>query len=94
MDQLRDVLIPTFLFGLLVSMFVSLILDVILKPRRKRRRRWGPILHPIATIKRRLAAARPFTRDRRLRPQARPDGVALGHAVPAGHAGRCAAGCG
>ena len=89
MDQLRDVLIPTFLFGLLVSMFVSLILDVILKPRRKRRRRWGPILHPIATIKRRLSPLGRSPRDHRLRPQARPDGVALGQPVPAGHAGRC-----
>ncbi|MGH9270099.1 MAG: ABC1 kinase family protein, partial [Ilumatobacteraceae bacterium] len=71
-DQLWDVLIPTFLFGLLVSMFVSLILDVILKPRRHRRRRWGPILHPIATIKRRLS---PLGRSREIIGYARKRGL-------------------
>ncbi len=71
-EQLWDVLLPTFLFGLLVSMFVSLVLDVILKPRRRRRRRWGTILHPIATIKRRLS---PLGRSREIVGYARKRGL-------------------
>jgi ubiquinone biosynthesis protein len=43
-------------FGVLVTMFVSLTLELILKPRSDRRRRLGPLLHPIATVKRKLAS--------------------------------------
>ena len=38
-----------FFVGLLVSMFVGLGLDILLKPKVRKRRRYGPILHPIAT---------------------------------------------
>ena len=38
--QLKDVLLLAFFFGVLVSMFVGLILDVILKPRAGKRHRW------------------------------------------------------
>src|SRR6476660_8641472 len=42
-SDLNDILALTFFFGVLVSMFVSLTLEVILKPRVERRRRFGPI---------------------------------------------------
>jgi ubiquinone biosynthesis protein len=53
-SQLEDVLPLALFFGVLISMFVGVILDVILKPQRHRHRfRW--LVHPIATVKRRLA---------------------------------------
>jgi ubiquinone biosynthesis protein len=71
-SQLDDVLPLTFFFGLLISMFVGLILDVILKPRVKKRHRYGPLLHPIRTIKRKVA---PLGRSREILRYARKRGL-------------------
>jgi len=70
--QLNDVLLLAFFIGLLVSMLVSLVLDVILKPKTHRRRSWRPILHPIATVKRKLA---PLGRSREILGYARKRGL-------------------
>ena len=54
--ELNDVLALAFFFGIFVTMFVSLALELLLRPKVRRRRHWlRPILHPITTIKRRLA---------------------------------------
>ena len=53
--QLEDILPLALFFGVLISMFVGLILDVILKPKHGKHHRLRWLLHPIATIKRRLA---------------------------------------
>jgi ubiquinone biosynthesis protein len=71
-SDLNDVLVLSFFFGVLVSMFVSLTLEIIMKPRVWKRRRFGPILHPIATIKRKLA---PLGRSREILRYARKRGV-------------------
>ncbi|HEY1280598.1 MAG TPA: AarF/UbiB family protein [Acidimicrobiales bacterium] len=70
--DLNHILALSFFFGVLVSMFVSLTLEIILKPRVARRRRFGPILHPIATLRRRLA---PLSRSREILRYARKRGV-------------------
>ena len=60
-------------FGALVSMFVSLVFDIILRPREQRsRRRFGPFLHPIATLKRKFA---PLGRSRQIVGYARRRGL-------------------
>jgi ubiquinone biosynthesis protein len=71
-SDLNDIFVLTVFFGVLVTMFVSLTLEIILKPRVWKRRRYGPILHPIATIKRRLA---PLGRSREILRYARKRGV-------------------
>ena len=71
-SDLNDILALSFFFGVLISMFVSLTLEIILKPRVERRRRFGPILHPIATVKRRLA---PLGRFREILRHARKRGL-------------------
>src|SRR3954447_8573242 len=53
--QLEDILPLALFFGVLISMFVGLILDVILKPKHGKHHRLRWLLHPIKTIKRRLA---------------------------------------
>ena len=53
--QLEDILPLALFFGVLISMFVGLILDVILKPKHGKHHRFRWLLHPIKTIKRRLA---------------------------------------
>ena len=70
--QLNDVLVLTFFVGLLVSMLVGLGLDILLKPKVRKRRRYGPILHPIATVKRKLA---PLGRSRQILGYARKRGL-------------------
>ena len=62
-DQLNDVLLLAFFFGVFVSMFVGLILDVILKPRTGKHHRFRWLLHPVATVKRKLA---PLGRSREI----------------------------
>jgi ubiquinone biosynthesis protein len=71
-SDLNDIFFLSVFFGVLVTMFVSLTLEIILKPRVWKRRRYGPILHPIATIKRRLA---PLGRSREILRYARKRGV-------------------
>jgi ubiquinone biosynthesis protein len=71
-SDLNDILVLSIFFGVMVTMFVSLALELILKQRPRRRRRFGPILHPIATIKRRLA---PLGRSREILRYARKRGL-------------------
>jgi ubiquinone biosynthesis protein len=71
-SDLNDIFFLSVFFGVLVTMFVSLTLEIILKPRVWRRRRFGPFLHPIATIKRRMA---PLGRSREILRYARKRGV-------------------
>jgi ubiquinone biosynthesis protein len=71
-SQLDDVLPLALFFGILISMFVGLILDVILKPRHDKHRRLRWLVHPIATIKRRLA---PLGRFREILRYARKRGL-------------------
>src|ERR1700712_2681413 len=69
--QMENILPLALFFGVFISMFVGLILDVMLKPKSKRHRfRW--LLHPIATAKRRLA---PFGRFRQILGYARKRGL-------------------
>jgi ubiquinone biosynthesis protein len=70
--QLNDVLLLAFFFGVFVSMFVGLILDVILKPRTGKHHRFRWLLHPIATAKRKLA---PLGRSREILRYARKRGL-------------------
>jgi len=70
--ELDHVIILAFLVGLLVSMVVGLILDILLKPRVRKRHRFGPLLHPIATVKRKLA---PLGRSRQILGYARKRGL-------------------
>ena len=53
-------------------MFVSLVFDIILRPRESKPRRFGPFLHPIATIKRKLS---PLGRSRQILGYARRRGL-------------------
>src|SRR5262245_8882693 len=71
-SELNEILVLSFFFGVLITMFVSLTLELILKPRAWNRRRFGPILHPIATLKRKLA---PLGRSREILRYARKRGV-------------------
>ena len=71
--DLREVFFLAVFFGVLVSMFVSLVFDIILRPREQRsRRRFGPFLHPIATLKRKFA---PLGRSRQIVGYARRRGL-------------------
>ncbi len=70
--QLEDILPLALFFGVLISMFVGLILDVILKPKHGKHHRLRWLIHPIATIKRRLA---PFGRFREILRFARKRGL-------------------
>ncbi len=70
--QLNGILPLVFFFGLLISMFVGLILDVLLKPKVRKRHRYGPILHPIKTVKRKVA---PLGRSREILGYARKRGL-------------------
>ncbi len=76
--QLNDILLLAFFFGLMISMFVGLILDVVLKPRSHKRHRYGPLLHPIRTIKRKLA---PLGRSREILRYARKRGLTHYHSA-------------
>jgi ubiquinone biosynthesis protein len=71
-QQLDDVLLLAFFFGVLISMFVGLILDVILKPQTRKRHRFRWLLHPVATIKRKVA---PLGRFRQILGYARKRGL-------------------
>jgi ubiquinone biosynthesis protein len=66
------VIVLAFFIGLIVSMFVGLILDIILKPKVKKRHRFRPLLHPIATVKRKFA---PLGRSREILHYARKRGL-------------------
>jgi len=70
--QLNKVLPLAFFFGLLISMFVGLFLDVLLKPKTQKHHRYGPILHPIKTVKRKVA---PLGRSREILRYARKRGL-------------------
>src|SRR4051794_11458679 len=70
--DLDHVIVLAFFVGLIISMFVGLILDVVLKPRTRKRRHYGPILHPIKTVKRKLA---PLGRSREILHYARKRGL-------------------
>ena len=83
--QLEDVLLLALFFGVLVSMFVGLALDIILKPRRAKHHRFRWLIHPIATIQRKVA---PLGRFREiLRYARRPRPPALRVVVEARDAG-------
>jgi ubiquinone biosynthesis protein len=69
-DELGDVWLLSLFFGLLAAMVISIVLDVVLRP--KRRRRVARIPHPIRSIKRRLA---PFGRFREILHHARKRGL-------------------
>jgi len=71
-SQIEDVLPLALFFGVLISMFVGLILDVILKPKQGKRHRFRWLIHPIATVKRRLA---PLGRFREILRYARKRGL-------------------
>jgi ubiquinone biosynthesis protein len=60
-DELGDVWLLSLFFGLMAAMVISIVLDVVLRP--KHRRRATRIPHPIRSIKRRLA---PFGRFREI----------------------------
>src|SRR6476620_7025195 len=70
--QLNHVLLLALFFGVLISMFVGLILDVILKPQQGHHRRFRWLIHPIKTAKRRLA---PLGRFREILRYARKRGL-------------------
>src|SRR6478752_6986422 len=70
--QLEDILPLALFFGVLISMFVGLILDVILKPKQGHHRRFRWLIHPIKTAKRRLA---PLGRFREILRYARKRGL-------------------
>ena len=70
--QLNHVLLLALFFGVLISMFVGLILDVILKPQVAKHHRYRWLLHPIATAKRKLA---PLGRSREILRYARKRGL-------------------
>jgi ubiquinone biosynthesis protein len=71
-SQLEDILPLALFFGVLVSMLVGLVLDILLKPRQQKRHRLRWLVHPIATVKRRLA---PFGRFREILGYARKRGL-------------------
>ena len=70
--DMDHVIVLAFFIGLLVSMLVGLILDVLLKPKVRKRHQFRPILHPIATAKRKLA---PLGRSRQILGYARKRGL-------------------
>lgn len=70
--QLNDILLLALFVGVLTSMFVGLILDVVLKPRTRHRRRFRTLLHPVNAVKRRLA---PLGRSREILGYARKRGL-------------------
>src|SRR5262249_50319168 len=70
--QLNHVLLLARFIGVLISMFVGLIIDVILKPRVAKHHRFRCLLHPIATAKRKLA---PLGRSREILRYARKRGL-------------------
>jgi len=70
--QLNHVLLLALFFGVLISMFVGLILNVILKPQVAKHHRYRWLLHPIATAKRKLA---PLGRSREILRYARKRGL-------------------
>src|SRR4051812_19530357 len=70
--DLDHVIVLAFFIGLIISMLVGLTLDIVLKPTVRKRRRYGPILHPIATVKRKLA---PLGRSRQILGYARKRGI-------------------
>jgi ubiquinone biosynthesis protein len=70
--QLNEVLLLAFFFGVFISMFVGLILDVILKPKSGKHHRFRWLLHPIRTVKRKLA---PLGRSREILRYARKRGL-------------------
>jgi ubiquinone biosynthesis protein len=71
--QLDHILVLTFFFGLIISMFVGLVLDIILKPRADHRRhRFAWLIHPVRTVKRKLA---PLGRTRQIVGYARRRGL-------------------
>ncbi|MFN8025925.1 MAG: AarF/UbiB family protein [Acidimicrobiia bacterium] len=71
-SQLRDVLPLAFFIGLLVSMLTGLVLDVVLKPHVSHRHRFRWLIHPVSTIKRKLA---PLSRSREILRYARKRGL-------------------
>jgi ubiquinone biosynthesis protein len=71
-SQLDDVLPLALFFGVLISMFVGLILDVILKPRQGGHHRVRWLVHPIRAVKRKLA---PLGRSREILRYARKRGL-------------------
>lgn len=71
-DDLSTIAAPTLFFGVLFAMFAGITLDLFLRPKTSRRRRWGWLLHPIAAIRRRLA---PLGRFREIARHARHRGL-------------------
>jgi ubiquinone biosynthesis protein len=71
-SQLEEILPLALFFGVLVSMLVGLVLDVLLKPRQQKHHRWRWLVHPIATLKRRFA---PLGRFREILRYARKRGL-------------------
>ena len=71
-SQLREVLPLAFFIGLLVSMLVGLVLDVLLKPHVSHRHRFRWLIHPIKTVKRKFA---PLGRSREIIRYARKRGL-------------------
>lgn len=70
--ELEEILPLALFFGILISMLVGLILDVILKPHHRKRHRFGWLIHPISTVQRRFA---PFGRFREILRYARKRGL-------------------
>jgi ubiquinone biosynthesis protein len=70
--QLEDILPLALFFGVLISMFVGLIFDVVLKPHQTHRHRFRWLIHPIATVKRKFA---PLGRFREILRYARKRGL-------------------
>ena len=54
-DDLSEIVATTLFFGVLIAMFASVALDMLLRPKAPRHRRYGWLLHPIAALKRRFA---------------------------------------
>ena len=72
-DDLGETWFLTFSFGLLAAMVVSVVLDVVLRPREQRaRRRLRWLVHPIRAVKRVFA---PFGRFREIVHHARKRGL-------------------
>ncbi len=70
--DLREIFVLVVFFGALVAMFISLVFDIILRPRESKPRRFGPFIHPVATIKRKLS---PLGRSRQIIGYARRRGL-------------------
>jgi ubiquinone biosynthesis protein len=69
---LDDILVLAFFVGLIVSMFVSLALDIVLKPRGRRRPPLAPLVHPVRSLRRAVA---PLGRSRQIIGYARARGI-------------------